>query len=43
VLLIPNDKDLAEDLRGKDQRESEFDIGYDGREVSNQRAAYWCF
>jgi hypothetical protein len=40
VLAIPNGKDLAEDLRGEDQRESEFDIGYDARERTNQHTAY---
>jgi hypothetical protein len=43
VLAIPNGKDLTEDLRGKDQRERKFDIGYDEMEGSNQNAAYWSF
>jgi hypothetical protein len=41
VLAIPNGKDLAEDPRREDQRESEFDIGCDERERTNQHAAYW--
>ena len=41
VLAIPNGKDLAEDPRREDQRESEFDIGYDERERTNQHTAYW--
>lgn len=41
VLAIPNGKDLAEDPRREDQRESEFDMSYDERERTNQHAAYW--
>ena len=41
VFAIPNGKDLAEDPRREDQRESEFDIGYDERERTNQHTAYW--
>jgi len=41
VLAIPKGKDLAEDPHREDQRESEFDIGCDERERTNQHAAYW--
>ena len=41
MLAIANGKDLTEDVRGEDQRASEFDIGYDERERTNQHTAYW--